>query len=106
LKGLFVPSLDCFTELHEKFSLKFGFVSDIKDIFDRLFTYSDFGIEEYPTFNITYSGSTVSIIDFSAFNPYRQFFHTIVIFLCWIPFLLRQYKKIPNFINGMNGGVD
>lgn len=106
LKGLFVPSLDCFSELYEKFNLKFGFVSDIKEVFDELFSYSDYGKEEYPTFSITYAGITTNIIDFSAFDNYRQFFHTIVIFVCWIPFLLRQYKKIPNFINGMNGGVD
>lgn len=106
LKKLFVPSTDCFTDLYNNFNNKFGFIGTIKSVIDELFAYSDYGSDNYPTFTFTYAGVTQNIIDFSIFDNYRQLFHTIVVFVCWVPFLLRTYKKIPNLINGENGGIE
>lgn len=99
LKFLFVPKEDHFTYFKNAIDEKFGFISQIKDLVNKLFSFKRTrDIEQPPSFEITYEGVTYKIVDFSILERFRSFFHAIVCSVLWIGFLLRLYKRIPGII--------
>ena len=100
---LFIPKEDQFTEIHNKFSEKFAFIEQIKELVNSLFSYHDTATyslsNSYPTWNITYMGTTVSIVDFSVFDQYRGVVHGIIIGVTYISFLWRLFRRLPGVIN-------
>lgn len=101
LKDLFIPKEDHFTELYNELNTKLGFVGQVKELVYSLFPdNSPNSITAPPNWTITYSGVTVSIIDWSALEEYRGYLHSIIIFIMWASFLIRLYKRIPMIIYG------
>lgn len=97
---LFVPEEDFFTEFQENIKAKFYFTSQISDIFSVLLEDFDYG-DEVPTFNISYYGKTLSIIDFSPFLEYRVWLHSIILAIAWFIFIRKTFNKIPKLIGGV-----
>jgi len=97
LNTLFVPTQDHFTELSNKFNQKFAFISQIEELVSDLFTVSSTASDSAPEWNITYEGTTVNIIDFTAFEQYRGVVHGIIIAVMYIPFFLRLYRRLPRY---------
>lgn len=99
-KTLFIPTGNQFEELDKKFNSKFGFVSQIQDLVVSLFSSSTaVSSSDYPNWEITYEGVTVSIIDFSVFDQYRGILHGIIISVMYIAFFLRLYRRLPGIIH-------
>lgn len=102
LNLLFVPQQDHFGELNEKFHSKFGFVDQVKELVTNLFNFNESrsSSDVPPDWSITYYDTTVTIIDWTAFEKYRGFLHGIIIFILWGSFLIRLYKRIPGIVHG------
>lgn len=101
LKSLFVPETNPFTDLSSKFNEKFIFVSQIKDLINSLLGNVDYG-NSTPSFNFTWYGTTISIIDFSLFLEYRVWLHGIILAIAWYMFLHKLFKKLPGIIGGFS----
>lgn len=101
LNDLFIPKEDHFTDLSNELYTKLGFVEQLKELYNTLFPdTSTQSIISPPNWTITYFGITISIIDWSAFEVYRSYLHTIIIFILWASFLIKLYKRIPMIIYG------
>lgn len=99
LKILFVPSYNPASEVKDKLDSKFAFVSQLKSITSELF--NDFDDDsDYPSFTITYKGTTYNIIDFSLYAPYRATVHSIIIAISWTYFVLWMVKYLPRLVKG------
>lgn len=101
LKWLFVPETNPFDNLSVKFNEKFAFVNQIKDLFNSLLGFNNYG-ENIPTFNMTWKGVTFAFIDFSMFLNYRLWLHGIVLAIAWSIFIFKTYKKLPSIIGGFS----
>lgn len=101
LEYLFIPKEDHFSDLSNELYSKLGFVEQLKELYNTLFPdTSTQSISSPPNWTITYSGVTISIIDWTAFEEYRSYLHTIIIFILWASFLIKLYKRIPMIIYG------
>lgn len=101
LEYLFIPQQDHFGELNEKINSKFGFINQVKELVYSLFPEnSTYSLVGPPNWTITYEGTTVEIIDWTAFEKYRGYLHGLIIFIMWSSFLIRLYKRIPAIIYG------
>ena len=101
LENLFIPQQDHFTELHNEINTKLGFIGQVKELVYSLFPdNSPNSLTTPPNWKITYKGVTVTLIDWSAFEQYRGYLHSIIIFIMWASFLIRLYKRIPLIIYG------
>lgn len=97
LEFLFVPTQNPISELATKFNEKFAFINQIKSVITNFF--DDKGdTNTVPNWSITYYGTTVNIVDWSAFEPFRNTFHSIVLGVCWFAFIFRLYRRIPGII--------
>lgn len=97
-KDLFIPTENHFEELSNKINEKFGFISQIQELLSDLFNFSSSRSSTVPSWNITYAGVTVSIIDFTAFEQYRGVVHGIIICIMYLSFLLRLHRRLPGII--------
>lgn len=97
---LFVPDEDIFGNLQNDIRSKFYFTTQISDIFNNLLKDFDYG-DEVPSFNISYYGKTLSIIDFSPYLEYRTWLHTIILAIAWFIFIRKTFNKIPKLIGGV-----
>ena len=94
---LFVPQQDQFTEFSNNIKSKFGFVDQIKELVQNLFSFdnspystqSEDTMANYPKWEIEYYGTKVNIIDFEAFDKYRGVVHGIIICVMYISYLWR-----------------
>lgn len=103
LEYLFVPKEDHFGYLSDRFNEKFGFVSQIREIVDLIISPMEthtFPDSLNPTWDITYYGVTVPIIDWTAFDKYRSILHGIIIAVFWISYGFKLYRRIPGIIHG------
>lgn len=100
LNALFVPNDDIFGELQDKINTKFNFINQISDIFNSLLDNFNYG-DKVPTFNISYKGKTLSIIDFSPYLEYRSWLHAIILSVAWFIFIRKTFNKIPKIIGGV-----
>lgn len=100
LKDLFIPSDNAFTDIKEIVNDKFGFISQIKDLFSAFVNYTFADSETPPEFTITYKGNEISIIDWSLYAPYRMTVHFIIIAISYLSFIMRLYKRLPGYIGG------
>lgn len=101
LEDLFIPQQDHFGELSENINSKFGFINQVKELVYSLFNLNnEESYEGTPNWSITYEGVTVDIIDWTAFEKYRGYFHGLIIFIMWGSYLIRLYKRIPAIIYG------
>lgn len=98
MKKLFVPTGKPFDDLTRKFNEKFGFVTQIKALFQDLINL-DYSSEK-PEFKMNLWGTEVNIVDFSAFEIVREVLHGMILALCWFGFVKRLYYKIPALIGG------
>ncbi len=97
LKMAFVPDLSAFNNLVSMFNRKFGIFSQLASTLPDLF---QFGGEDPPEFNMTIYGTTVNIVDFSAFEIVRTFLHGLILAFAWYGFIRRCYERAPAFIGG------
>lgn len=105
LKKAFVPSAEFWTMNEERFENiwtgKFAFVDKIKGFVD---SFKDALVNDSnaPSFNMTlpskWGGSTVSIINFGAFDSIRLLVKNIVRIFIWLFFIFKMYKKVPDMI--------
>lgn len=103
LEELFIPQQDHFGELNEKITSKFGFIGQVKELVYSLFPEnSTYSLVGPPNWTITYMGTTVTLIDWSAFEEFRGEFHMIIIFIMWASFFIRLYKRLPSIIYGFS----
>ena len=100
LSDLFVPEDDIFGNLQENIRNKFYFTTQIQEIFESLLSDFDYG-DSVPSFNITYYGKTVNIIDFSPYLEYRSWLHAIILGISWFVFIRKTFYKIPGIIGGI-----
>lgn len=101
---LFVPQEDYFTSLSNKFKSKFGFIDQLSTLVNTLFTDNSSTQKASarripPNWSITYFDTTVNIIDWSAFEEYRGFLHSIINFILWASFIIRLFRRVPGYIN-------
>lgn len=101
LEFLFVPKNNPFNELSSKFDTKFAFVSQIKDLFNSLLGFNNYG-DKAPVFEMTWRGVTFAFIDFSMFLNYRLWLHGIILAIAWAIFIFKTYKKLPSIIGGFS----
>lgn len=101
LEFLFVPKNNPFNELSSKFDTKFAFVNQIKDLFNSLLGFNNYG-DKVPVFEMTWKGVTFAFIDFSMFLDYRLWLHGIILAIAWAIFIFKTYKKLPSIIGGFS----
>lgn len=101
LEFLFVPKNNPFNELSSKFDTKFAFVNQIKDLFNSLLGFNNYG-DKAPVFEMTWRGVTFAFIDFSMFLNYRLWLHGIILAIAWAIFIFKTYKKLPSIIGGFS----
>lgn len=97
---LFVPSSDVFDDLELLVRVRFQFIWDIKELFDKM-NDSISTDDTPPTFNITLYGDTYSLIDFSIIEPYKDIIQSIITCICWYYFA----KWVVNYAPKVIGGV-
>lgn len=101
LEDLFIPKEDHFSDLHNELNKKLGFIGQVKDLAHSLFPEnSPNSVFSPPNWSITYNGVTVKIIDWTAFEEYRGYLHSIIIFIMWGSYIIRLYKRVPMIIYG------
>lgn len=101
---LFVPTFsfsDKVASWKDTFESKFSVLLQIKDMFSNMFNFSE--TTSAPKFEFTYQGTTVGLIDFSAYAPYRSFVQTLISFFMWFVFLKKLYKSLPGMIMAATG---
>lgn len=97
---LFIPDEDnAFTEIKNVINEKFGFISQFTDLASKLVNL-DFS-SDVPAFEFTIYGKKYSIIDWSLYQPYRKYIHSIIIVISYYHFIQRTIKRIPSIIGGI-----
>lgn len=97
----FIPTFSMQEQIEtwkDMLSEKFVFYEQLVYFFERIFTFSE--TTEVPKFNITYKGTTVGIVDFSAYAYMRTYVQGLILFFAWFAFLRRLYRSMPDFIMG------
>lgn len=97
---LFIPDEDnAFTEIKNVINEKFGFISQFTDLASKLVNLNF--SSDVPAFEFTFYGKTYSIIDWSLYQPYRKYIHSIIIVISYYHFIQRTIKRIPSIIGGI-----
>lgn len=85
-----------------KAKLPLSLWEQIKELLRQLTDEQQFDDTGYPEFAIDYYGHH-KIIDFSLFDQYRGFIHSIIITIAWGIFLWRLPHKLMAIIRGVPG---
>lgn len=97
---LFIPDEDnAFTEIKNVINEKFGFISQFTDLASKLVNLNF--SSDVPAFEFTIYGKKYSIIDWSLYQPYRKYIHSIIIVISYYHFIQRTIKRIPSIIGGI-----
>lgn len=97
---LFIPDEDnAFTEIKNVINEKFGFISQFTDLASNLVNLNF--SSDVPAFEFTIYGKKYSIIDWSLYQPYRKYIHSIIIVISYYHFIQRTIKRIPSIIGGI-----
>lgn len=97
---LFIPDEDnAFTEIKNVINEKFGFISQFTDLASKLVNLNF--SSDVPAFDFTIYGKKYSIIDWSLYQPYRKYIHSIIIVISYYHFIQRTIKRIPSIIGGI-----
>ena len=97
---LFIPDEDnAFTEIKNVINEKFGFISQFTDLASKLVNLNF--SSDVPAFEFTIYGKKYSIIDWSLYQPYRKYIHSIIIVISYYYFIQRTIKRIPSIIGGI-----
>lgn len=97
---LFIPDEDnAFTEIKNVINEKFGFISQFTDLASKLVNLKF--SSDVPAFEFTIYGKKYSIIDWSLYQPYRKYIHSIIIVISYYHFIQRTIKRIPSIIGGI-----
>lgn len=97
---LFIPDDDnAFTEIKNVINEKFGFISQFTDLGSKLVNLNF--SSDVPAFEFTFYGKKYSIIDWSLYQPYRKYIHSIIIVISYYHFIQRTIKRIPSIIGGI-----
>lgn len=97
---LFIPDEDnAFTEIKNLINEKFGFISQFTDLASKLVNLNF--SSDVPSFEFTIYGKKYSIIDWSLYQPYRKYIHSIIIVISYYHFIQRTIKRIPSIIGGI-----
>lgn len=102
LKDLFIPTKNPFDELKEVFYSKMPIIEKLESFKDEAFPNE----EKKPTFEIDLGGwcgasGTVSVLDFSWYEPYRETVKGILAAFLWVFTLIKAYKLLPSVIGGI-----
>lgn len=102
LKELFVPDeIEAITDIKNTVNEKFPFISQLADIFDGLFSFSDSSTP--PTFTFSWKGADAPIIDFAPFVSLRTPIHVIIALFVWIRFIMWLVDYVPKLLGGIGG---
>ena len=97
---LFIPDEDnAFTEIKNVINEKFGFISQFTDLASKLVNLNF--SSDVPVIEFTLYGKKYSIIDWSLYQPYRKYIHSIIIVISYYHFIQRTIKRIPSIIGGI-----
>ena len=97
---LFIPDEDnAFTEIKNVINEKFGFISQFTDLASKLVNLNF--SSDVPSFQFVIYGKNYSIIDWSLYQPYRKYIHSIIIVISYYHFIQRTIKRIPSIIGGI-----
>lgn len=97
---LFIPDEDnAFTEIKNVINEKFGFISQFTDLASKLVNLNF--SSDVPAFEFVIYGKKYSIIDWSLYQPYRKYIHSIIIVISYYHFIQRTIKRIPSIIGGI-----
>lgn len=97
---LFIPDEDnAFTEIKNLINEKFRFISQFTDLASKLVNLNF--SSDVPAFEFTIYGKKYSIIDWSLYQPYRKYIHSIIIVISYYHFIQRTIKRIPSIIGGI-----
>lgn len=97
---LFIPDEDnAFTEIKNVINEKFVFISQFTDLASKLVNLNF--SSDVPAFEFTIYGKKYSIIDWSLYQPYRKYIHSIIIVISYYHFIQRTIKRIPSIIGGI-----
>lgn len=102
LKELFVPDeIEAIADIKNTVNEKFPFLSQLADIFDGLFSFSDSSTP--PTFTFSWKGAEAPIIDFTPFVSLRTPIHVIIALFVWIRFVMWLVDYVPKLLGGIGG---
>lgn len=102
LKELFVPDeIEAISDIKNTVNEKFPFLSQLADIFDGLFSFSDSSTP--PTFTFSWKGAEAPIIDFAPFVSLRTPIHVIIALFVWIRFVMWLVDYVPKLLGGIGG---
>lgn len=102
LKELFVPDeIEAIANIKNTVNEKFPFLSQLADIFDGLFIFSDSSTP--PTFTFSWKGAEAPIIDFAPFVSLRAPIHVIIALFIWIRFVMWLLDYVPKLLGGIGG---
>ena len=97
---LFIPDEDnAFTEIKNVINEKFGFISQFTDLASKLVNLNF--SSDVPAIEFTLYDKKYSIIDWSLYQPYRKYIHSIIIVISYYHFIQRTIKRIPSIIGGI-----
>lgn len=109
---LFIPDDNTlFNDFTDLFNQKFGFVSQIIDIANEL-TSIKLG-DSLPNFSVTLKsdffgslkGKSFQFIDFSMYEQYRTFIHSIIVVITDFFFFMYLLREIPCVVGGITTGT-
>ena len=102
LKELFVPDeIEAIADIKNTVNEKFPFLSQLADIFDGLFSFSDSSTP--PTFTFSWKGAEAPIVDFAPFVSLRTPIHVIIALFVWIRFVMWLVDYVPKLLGGIGG---
>lgn len=102
---MFVPTDNTvFQNIRNKFvaKLPMDFIAQVKELLRQLTDEQQFDDSGYPEFAIDYYGHH-KIIDFSLFDQYRGFVHSIIVTIAWGLFLWSLPHKVMGIMRGVPG---
>lgn len=106
LKVLFIPSDNAFTDIVDMVKTKFSFAYEFVDIAKTILVFSFDADVEPPTFKMEdksgkWFNTPLSIIDWTIYEPYRPYVHSLILAICWYQFIERTIKRLPSIIGGI-----
>lgn len=104
--SLWIPDEDFFTELYggiyDDLKEKIPIVDQVEGIAMSFYDVISNADDTPPTFDITYKGQTMSIIDLSMYAEYRSFIHAIILCIAYYLFAIKIIKRLPTFLGGFS----
>lgn len=110
LKDLFIPSQERLESINNAVSVKFSFVTTIKQAINSTQEMLN-GLESAPRLQLEVGSTkwtekqTLTILDLSFYKTFKPFGDLVITGFCYLAFIWKMLFTLPSFINGTAGGV-